>query len=86
MAVGDQELNHSNKCRSLVALLERMGVGDPGHQPDREHDDILLAIGKRVLRPRQRTLQQSGVAQEMRLAGNRYGSSVDFDDYLDGQP
>ena len=61
-AVCVEELYQRHKSSALVPLLERMGMRNAGHQPDPEHEDVLLAVRKCVLRTSQAAFQQSSVA------------------------
>jgi hypothetical protein len=55
-------------------------------QSNGAHDDVRFAIGKRILRARQGTLQQPLIAKRVRLARQRNNSSVDFCDCPYRQP
>ena len=68
-----QEMPHRAERRPLVALLESVRLRNAGQQSDREHDDVLLAVSESILRTRQRTFEQTNVAEEM-----AFGSFLNF--------
>jgi hypothetical protein len=69
--------------RPLVALFERMGLCDAGHQPDGEDDDILFSVRKSILRTCQGAFKQSLITKKMLLAGYDDQRSINFNDRLD---
>lgn len=81
-----EKLHHRDEASTLVSLSERMRLRDTRQQPDSECNDILVAIGKSVLRACQGAIQQPSVAKKMRLPGYRDNRPIDLDDCLDRQP
>jgi hypothetical protein len=62
------------------------GLRETGHQSDSQHDDILLAIGERVLRSRHRALQEAPIPKEVRFAGDCDDRLIYLYDCFNRQP
>jgi len=54
-----EEQPQRSESGSLVALLKRMRLRYAGHKPHCEHDNVILAIGKRICGRASALLQQS---------------------------
>lgn len=81
-----EKQSHRREASALISLLERMCSGDPGHQRNRQHDDVLFAITEEIPRARYRTFQESDVSNKMRFAGLCQFEPIVFDDDFDRQP
>lgn len=77
---------HRLEGGALIALLESMRLSDPGHQHDRERNNVFFAEAKEVLRPRQRAFQQTMISHEMSFASRFDFEPIVLDHCLDGQP
>ena len=75
-----------HKAGALVALLERVRLDNARHHPDGKDNDILLAVGEGILWARERTLQQSPIAQNVVFTGDCHQPSIYLNDRLDRQP
>jgi len=77
---------HRAKCGPLVALLERMRLCDPRQQPNRQGDDVFLAIGKGILWACQSAFEQTNIAKEVPFPGFLHLKPVFLDHRVDRQP
>src|SRR6266851_8091970 len=86
IAIEAEKVPQRLERRTLVALLERVSLCDACHKLHGEHDNFILAIGKRILRTRQCTFEKAEIANEVVLSGRLHLKPIVFDDCLYRQP
>ena len=76
----------SLKGCALISLFERVRSGNTGHQRNRQHDDVLLAITIEIPRARQCAFEKTDIPNEMVFLGLCQLHPVVFDNDFDWQP
>jgi hypothetical protein len=85
-AVEAEKVPQGFERRTLVTLLKRVSLRDAGHKPHGEHDNVFLAIRKRILRTGQRAFEKAKVPHEMVFSARLHLKLIIFDDSLYRQP
>ncbi len=68
-AVEAKKMPQRFERRTLVALLNRVSLRDAGHEPHGEDDNVILTVGERILRARQRAFEKTKIANEVVFSG-----------------